>query len=171
MFGVVGGCAFLSHVMELYRQRVVQTPVWRNRQTGAALIEFAFVLLPLLLLTVGTLLYGLVFVTQQAMAFAAQRGADAIVQVNPEPFSKHGKLVDVAGYCAAGQMLAENRVEDVLPSVALLSAQTEVQPVTPAGAGRIKGCKVTVISDFPLNIPLLPLPEQIKGVGFVPATG
>lgn len=142
-----------------------------SRQSGTAMIEFAFVLLPLLLLTIGTLLYGLVFMSQQAMAFAAQRGAEAIVQVDPAPFSNHGTLVDVAGYCAAGQSLAENRVKSVLPSVGLFSAQTKVQPVTRAEGSSIKGCKVTVTSDFPLVIPLLPLPDKLQGVGFVPATG
>lgn len=146
----------------------ISAPNRQCRQEGAALVEFAFILPPLLLLTVGTLLYGLVFVTQQTMAFAAQRGAAAIVQVDPAPYAVHGTVQNVSGYCSAGASLVEARVEGVLPDVGLFSHTTSVQAVTPSSGAALKGCEVTVTSDFPLNIPLLPLPDEISGVGFVP---
>lgn len=148
----------------------------RNSQSGAALIEFAFVLLPLLLLTFGTLLYGLVFVTQQAMAFAAQRGADAIVQVDPNAFDS------VAALCSsdAAARVAENRISSVLPDVGLLNYSAGVNEETGAGAecsdaskdvclkAGNNGCTVSIVSKFGLQIPLLPLPDAVRGVGFVP---
>lgn len=137
-----------------------------KRQSGAALIEFAFVLVPLLLLTLGTLLYGLVFVTQQAMTFAAQSGADAMVQVDPRAYSQAGQVANLAGYCAAGESLAQGRVTDLLPQVALFTPTVAVAPVV-TGPG---GCEVTVTADFPIDIPLLPLPDTITGVGFVPVS-
>lgn len=154
----------------------VQISVRKSRQQGAALIEFAFVLLPLLLLTVGTLLYGLVFVTQQAFAFAAQRGADAIVQVDPDSFrSADGKIrlaetdrdqATITGYCTAGFKLAKKRVKHVLPSVALFQHSVSVQAEI---SGR-RGCTVTVTGGGILpEIPLIPMPHEIAGVGFVPA--
>lgn len=152
-------------------------PSRRGSQEGAALVEFAFVLLPLLLLTVGTLLYGLVFVSQQAFAFAAQRGADAIVQVDPEPFRSESGSIQLdetdedddtaTGYCAAGAGLAETRVENVLPLASLFQNTVTVQPVT---AGQ-RGCTVTVTGGGVLpDIPLVPLPGQLSGVGFVPVS-
>ncbi|MDT0617584.1 TadE/TadG family type IV pilus assembly protein [Salinisphaera sp. P385] len=138
-----------------------------SRQRGATLVEFAFVLLPLLLLLAGILLYGLVFVTQQAMAFGAQRGADAMVQVDDEGFRDVDGNLDVAGYCASGASLAANRVNRLLPNVGLLNepnvdvtSRNDPQP----------GCTVTVTKDFPIAIPLVPLPQTIRGVGFVPAS-
>lgn len=147
----------------------ISVPSRRRRQEGAALIEFALIFLPLLMFTIGTLLYGLVFVTQQAMAFAAERGADAIVQVDPSAFSENGSLVDVAGYCAAGQSLATERVNALLPDVGLFTPMVGVAgiPAAPTGAS---GCEVTVTTSFPLDIPLLPLPATLRGVGFVPVS-
>lgn len=145
----------------------IQTPVRGSRQQGAALVEFAFVLLPLLLLTIGTLLYGLVFVTQQAMAFAAQRGADAIVQADPDAFET------LDDYCQAkaadeGTTLAEQRVESVIPAVGLLENPSVVSEAV--SSGEQFGCLVTVRKKSPLQIPFLrgSEPLTLQGVGFVP---
>lgn len=136
----------------------VSVPSGRRRQQGTALIEFALIFLPLLLLTIGTLLYGLVFVSQQAFAFAAQRGADAIVKVDPRPFP------DVDALCEsdAADAQATKRVRGLLPDVGLFDG------VAVAVAPEANGCSVTVRRAFPLDIPLLPLPDNLRGVGFVP---
>ncbi|MEQ9800610.1 MAG: TadE/TadG family type IV pilus assembly protein [Salinisphaeraceae bacterium] len=136
-------------------------------QRGATLVEFAFVLLPLVAILAGTLLYGLVFVTQQAMAFGAQRGADAMVQVDPDGFRDAAGQLDLAGFCAAGASLADARVSQILPDVGLLDSP--VIDVTTRNMP-LPGCVVTVAKDFPLQIPLVPLPSTIRGVGFVPAS-
>lgn len=138
-----------------------------SRQRGATLVEFAFVLLPLVLIIAGILLYGLVFVTQQAMAFGAQRGADAMVQVDPGGFRNASGQLDLAGYCAAGALLADARVNQILPDVGLL--ESPAVNVTSRNVP-LPGCVVTVVKDFPLQIPLVPLPDAIRGVGFVPAS-
>ncbi|MDN5939401.1 MAG: pilus assembly protein, partial [Salinisphaera sp.] len=143
----------------------VSVPSGRRRQQGTALIEFALIFLPLLLLTIGTLLYGLVFVSQQAFAFAAQRGADAIVKVDPESF-RSATGFDVAGYCTAGLGLATTQVQNLLPSVGLFTGAAVV--VAPDTDGTLNGCNVTVSRPFPLQIPLLPLPDDLRGEGFVP---
>ena len=53
----------------------------RRRQSGATAIEFAFAFPVLFLLTYGALVYGYVFMAYQTIAFAAQSGAEAAVQV------------------------------------------------------------------------------------------
>ncbi len=120
-----------------------------------------------MLIIAGVLLYGLVFVTQQAMAFSAQRGADAMVQVDPTAFRDAAGQLDLAGFCAAGASLADARVNQILPDVGLL--ESPAINVT-ARSMPLPGCVVTVAKEFPLQIPLVPLPTTIHGVGFVPAS-
>ncbi len=55
----------------------------RQRQTGAALVEFAFVFPILFLLVYGVIVYAYVYVIQQSITFAAQEGAAAAVSVDP----------------------------------------------------------------------------------------
>ncbi|MES1928533.1 hypothetical protein SADO_04720 [Salinisphaera dokdonensis CL-ES53] len=55
----------------------------RGFQTGASLIEFALVLPVFLLLVIGVLYASIAFVTHQAVAHAAQRGADAAISADP----------------------------------------------------------------------------------------
>lgn len=52
-------------------------------QRGATLIEFTVILLPLITLIYGIVVYSIVFVTQQAVAYAAESGAEAVVAVDP----------------------------------------------------------------------------------------
>lgn len=137
----------------------------RNNQSGAALIEFAFVLFPLLLLTIGTLLYGLVFVTQQAMAYAAQGGADALVQLDPNAEAFGGSVKQLCNSPVA-DTVAQRRVTDLLPNALLDPDNVEVSFAT--DTTEIKGCSVEVTNGFFLHIPLLPLPDSLRGVGFVP---
>lgn len=146
-------------------------------QRGAALVEFAFVLLPLLLLTLGILLYGLLFVGQQAIAFSAQQGADAIIQVDPDSVDGDGDGFlndgELAAYCDAGQALAVRRAQRVLPDAGLLDVCAEdglcsVQTIS--GETEQRGCQFRVNKEFPLRIPLIPLPDNLTGVGFVPVS-
>ncbi|MDT0636037.1 TadE/TadG family type IV pilus assembly protein [Spectribacter hydrogenoxidans] len=146
---------------------VIRIAGGKRSASGAALVEFAFVLLPLMLLIASIILYGLVFVSQQAMAFGAQRGADAMVQVNSEAFRDAAGQLDLAGFCAAGASLADARVNQILPDVGLL--ESPGVNVTSRNVP-LPGCVVTVVKDFPLQIPLVPLPDAIRGVGFVPAS-
>lgn len=59
------------------------TATARERQTGAALVEFAFVFPILFLLVYGVVVYAYVYVIQQSITFAAQEGAAAAVSVDP----------------------------------------------------------------------------------------
>lgn len=147
-----------------------------RHQDGAALVEFAFVLLPLLFLTIGTLLYGLVFVSQQAMSFVAQRGADALVQLDPHQFPSLDALCSQNAKHGIADEVAKARVDSLLPDIGLLKAPdvaaTKTNPAdsTTVEADRkgVEGCFVSVEVDFPVRVPLLPLPDRLRGVGFVP---
>ncbi|MES1943125.1 TadE-like protein [Salinisphaera sp. PC39] len=54
-----------------------------ERQAGAALVEFAFVLPILLAILVGTIYYGYVFLLKAAVTHAAREGAQVAVAVDP----------------------------------------------------------------------------------------
>ncbi|GAB3674755.1 TadE/TadG family type IV pilus assembly protein [Salinisphaera aquimarina] len=73
-------------------------------QRGASLIEFALVLPVFLLLAVGILFYSIAFATQQAVTYAAQRGADAAVSVSP----------DVEEFADRARVVAEARIAETL---------------------------------------------------------
>ena len=55
----------------------------RQRQSGAAAVEFAFVFPILFLLMYGTVVYSYVFVVQQSLHYAAQELAETAVKVDP----------------------------------------------------------------------------------------
>ncbi|MDR3415969.1 MAG: TadE/TadG family type IV pilus assembly protein [Nevskia sp.] len=63
--------------------KVFQQRGTRKGQSGAAAIEFAFVLPLLLAVTYGGVVYGYVFMLQQSIDFAAQQGAQAAVATVP----------------------------------------------------------------------------------------
>lgn len=130
------------------------------RQRGAALVEFAFVLLPLLLLTFGTLVCGLVLVSQQTYAFAAQSGADALSQLDREFYA------DTAALCnsAQAEAVADARVSDVIGFLGVSDAE-----VSFADEGG-RGCRVVVRGGFFPTIPLLPMPATVQGEGFAPVS-
>jgi len=55
----------------------------RRRQSGAAMVEFAFVFPVLLFLIYGLVVYSYMFVLQESITFAAQQGAASAVSVAP----------------------------------------------------------------------------------------
>jgi hypothetical protein len=55
----------------------------RRGQSGAAALEFAFILPLLLFLIYGMVIYAYVFIVQEAITFAAQEAAEAAVKVDP----------------------------------------------------------------------------------------
>ena len=74
------------------------------RQSGATLVEFAVVLPVFLLIFIGALTYGIAFVTQQAVSYAAQRSADSLISIAPG--------LDSGAY----ETLAARRVEERIAS-------------------------------------------------------
>lgn len=54
-----------------------------RRQTGAAVVEFAFVFPILFMLVYGVIVYAYVFVLQQSITYAAQEAAEAAVAIEP----------------------------------------------------------------------------------------
>ncbi|MDP9140195.1 MAG: pilus assembly protein [Pseudomonadota bacterium] len=69
-------------MVEIMRKQSAQ--LYRPRQqSGAALVEFAFVFPILFLLVYGVIVYAYVYVIQQSITFAAQEGAAAAVSVDP----------------------------------------------------------------------------------------
>lgn len=55
----------------------------RCRQTGAAVVEFAFVFPILLFLVYGLVVYAYIFVLQESLTFVAQQAAASAVSVSP----------------------------------------------------------------------------------------
>lgn len=121
------------------------------------LVEFAFVLPIFLVLLYGMLVYSIVFVTQQAVAFAAESGADSVVTVAPQ----------ASNYDALATARATARVNEILGFLPG-AANTAVDVGTAAG---IPGRQVTVtvrysFSEWGLPAPaFLPLPATLTGVG------
>lgn len=60
---------------------------------GASLIEFALVLPILLALIIGILFYGIAFVAHQAVNYAAESGAEAVVAIDPDAVIDGGNNV------------------------------------------------------------------------------
>lgn len=143
-----------------YRQRNDAVPRDRMRSRGAALVEFAFILPVLLVLLYGILVYSIVLVTQQAVAYGAERGAEAAVAANPD-------LAD-GSYLAAADQLAKQEIQAVigfLPG----GFSIQVELTAPAGSGLGQELRVTVqypFANWGLPAPtFLPLPDTLTGVG------
>lgn len=62
----------------------------RNYQSGAALLEFSLVLPLLIMLLIGVIYYGTVFLLDAAVTHAAKQGAIAAVAVDPLSLSSQG---------------------------------------------------------------------------------
>lgn len=56
----------------------------RHAQNGSAAVEFAFVFPLLLMLTYSTVVYGYIFMLQEALTFTAQQAAASAVAVSPQ---------------------------------------------------------------------------------------
>ena len=164
MFSVCMAFKFGCYVM-ISKALVRSSGIYRciNKQRGAAMIEFSVVLLPLLTLFYGIIVYSLVFVTQQAVAFAAESGADAVVAVDPMTAT-----CDPAD--ATINAVVTNRVTNLvrfLPG-GVGAPQLSV-PATPSGTG----CQLLVTVTYPFSnwgfaiTGLLPLPGVITGQGLV----
>lgn len=132
----------------------------RQRQRGATMIEFAAILLPLLILFYGVIVYSLVFVTQQAVAFAADRGAAAAVVVNPAMAAPQFKV--------QARGLAQQRVDDLLqflPGTASVAA-VKAQPLASGSARRVTVKVEYPFANWRLPVPtFLPMPDVIRAVG------
>lgn len=135
-------------------------PPGANKQAGAALIEFGAIVIAFLTLTYGIIVYSIVFVSQQAVAYAAESGADAIVAVDPD---------NGASFSAVATMVATSRVNSVL-SFLPGGASTTVTEIAPAGTGSGQ-FTVTVNYQFSnwgfLVSGLFPLPGLLTGQGLV----
>ena len=132
------------------------------RSRGAALVEFAFILPALLLLLYGLVVYSVVFVTQQAVAYGAERGAEAVVAVDPE--------LGAAAYQAQALGVARTEVLDAIGYLPGLGGDmVTLDMATPAGSTLGQEVRVTVTYPFSSwNLPapaFLPLPETLTGVG------
>lgn len=131
------------------------------RCRGATLVEFAFILPALLLLLYGLVVYSVVLVTQQAVAFGAERAAAATVAVNPE--------LAPDAFLAQAEQVATQEVEDVIGFLPGAPGAVEVQLSAPAGSALGQELRVTVrypFGNWGLPAPaFLPLPEILSGVG------
>lgn len=133
----------------------------RARSRGAALVEFAFILPVLLVLLYGILVYSIVLVTQQAVAYGAERGAEAAVAADPG-------LAD-GSYLAAADQLARQEIQTVIGFLPGGFSSIQVELMAPAGSGLGQELRVTVqypFANWGLPAPtFLPLPDILTGVG------
>ena len=131
----------------------------RLKQSGAVLVEFAAIVIALVTIFYGVIVYSIVFVTQQAVAYAAESGADAIVAVDP---------TDPA-FDALAMSTATTRVTNLL-SFLPGGETTAVSILVPPGSTN-RQVTVTVNYDFTnwgfLVTGLFPHPGVLTGQGLV----
>lgn len=137
-----------------------------RRQAGATAVEFAFVFPLLFVVTYGAIVYGYVYMAAQTIAYAAQAGAEAAVQV---PYN-----TDSASYQTAVKSVITQKVTTL---TSFLISPGNVQVPDPQFDGNT--VKVTVsytgVSGlFPtltippfFNTPVPPLPAQLTSYGVV----
>ena len=144
----------------------------------------ALVLPVFLILVVGVLTYGISFATQQAVNYAADRGAEAVVAINPE--------LDAAAFRTLAVERAERRIAGILayfPGVSgdglALSAgcgdddgvdgeATKQSSLCVVSDGRLPGRRVVTVKLTPTfqslwpgfpETGLIPTPEYIQATG------
>lgn len=130
----------------------------RRHESGAAALEFAFLLPLLLLLIYGMFVYSYMFVVQEAITFAAQEAAEAAVKVDPAQ--------DPADYDAAVNAevrATATRVLSFLPvaqQARVLGSDGSKVQVTIAASPSGNGGIVTVNLSFAFSglFPVIPLP-------------
>ena len=136
------------------------------------LVEFSLILVAMLTLFYAIIVYSIVFVTQQSVAYAAETGADAIVAVD----TSQGPAVTL--FDSRADSVARTRVNQVL---GFLPGAASVCLGSIDGGGNCSGqctvvgvnrqCLVEVNYSFQnwgfLVTGLFPLPTNIRGVGLV----
>lgn len=147
-----------------------------RRQMGAAVVEFAFVFPLLFLLTYGTIVYGYVFMLQEALTFTAQQSAAAAVAVDP------AKYPTVAGARAQMTTIAQaTAVQSLIwlgttQSARVVGTGGEKVQVTFCNKGNT-GCptdtdaiSVKMIFDLKVPTPLFPVLSfgGMMGLGSIP---
>ncbi len=123
------------------------------------MVEFAAILLPMLTLLYGIIVYSIVFVAQQAVAYAAESGADAVVAVAP----------DFADFAGEAERQARMRVDDVLGFLPGSGATTSVSVLPPLDSAS-RQVIVNVNYPFPSGLSvagILPVPEFLRAQGLV----
>ncbi|MES1943124.1 hypothetical protein PC39_03337 [Salinisphaera sp. PC39] len=133
----------------------------RHGSRGATLVEFAFILPAVLLLLYGIVLYSIVLVTQQAVAYGAERGAQIAVSVDPR--------LDESVYLQHAEELARAEIQDVIGFLPGVMNGVQVELVEPVGSAIGQELRVTIqypFSNWGLPTPaILPLPATMRGVG------
>lgn len=129
----------------------------RRGETGAAALEFAFLLPLLLLLIYGMVVYSYLFVVQEAITFAAQEAAESAVKVDPTA-DDYEDLVEAEVRATAARVL------DFLPASqrARVVVNDPVIGPSPTGIGGI--VTVNLRFNFIGLFPQIPLP----GLGAIP---
>ncbi|MEQ1439618.1 TadE/TadG family type IV pilus assembly protein [Fontimonas sp. SYSU GA230001] len=105
-----------------------------RRETGAALVEFAFVFPILFLLVYGVIVYAYVYVIQQSITYAAQEAAEAAVAVSPavdDYFTQQQTVVRATAVSALSWLPPKQR-ERVLGAA---GEKVDVQPCLKGASG------------------------------------
>jgi hypothetical protein len=136
----------------------------RRGQSGAAALEFAFILPLLLFLIYGMIVYAYVFIVQEAITFAAQEAAEAAVKVDPvqspEDYQDSVRQA-VAAVLRCDNTDGQGGVLSFLPQCGRVSSTVEICP-SPTGIGGV--VSVRLVFTFTGLFPQLPLP----GIGAIP---
>lgn len=138
----------------------------RRRQRGATAVEFAFVFPLLFVVTYAAIVYGYVYMAAQTVAYAAQAGAEAAVQV---PYSN-----DTGSYQTAVKNAVLQRVS-TLTSFLISPGNVQVpDPQFTDNSVRVTVTYTGVSGLFPtltlppfFNTPIPPLPVELTSYGVV----
>jgi Flp pilus assembly protein TadG len=127
----------------------------RRDQGGAAAVEFALVLLPLLYLVFGLVQYGFYFYSMQSGSAAVNHALRRIVVGNCQTVSQVQSLV----YSDLGAATTASSSSGVTTTITYMSADGSTQVAAP---GQIGG-SVTLTVTYPvvnLNFPFIPIPNN-----------
>jgi Flp pilus assembly protein TadG len=148
-----------------------------SRQLGAAVIEFAFLIVIFLGILYGIFSYALVMMLQQGLVQAAAEGARATHRVDPLNFSAVNNSYQTAAGVLASQAAMASLdwlPTDVTARITVTTTWTKVTTTVSSGSGTnypISTDRATVVVTYPdyAKAPLLPIMD-LPGLGPIPQT-
>lgn len=124
----------------------------RRDEDGAAAVEFAIVLIPLMLILFGIISYAYMFSVRQALTQAAAEGARAAAVAPPGDSQARGTAAVEKALGGYGDLDCGGAVACTVSS--------------PAPCGSAQCVTVTVKLDYesydPFNLPLVPMPKTLQ---------
>lgn len=131
-------------------------------ETGAAVVEFALVLVLLLTLLVGLIQFGLAFYTQLTLQHAAREGARVFAITQDVPLTKSRTKI------AAGQLNPPlDEATEIDTGTVAVDGTFSVSPTCTNGAQS----GVQVRRAFTISLPIFTMPVQLEATGVMRCGG